>query len=196
MKDEAKQYNFKIPASLLDALKTKAEEEGTSVTALITQGVRQILGITEVLPERIDNQLYERLDQIEGRLTQVEKSDIETNIYGYIYRLESQIQELKEFASDYLESKGHQATKHQNPTSEKLPLLEAIAAAAEKTDSTPAQSMSQREVEKLTKISQRQLSQLPLNTPMEVTIEGKPYRIQCTERPGERKPSRWIVKSI
>lgn len=196
MAEATKQYNFKLSEDLLNALKAKAERENTNVTALIIDGIKHVLGMTDGPEPRIDNQLYERLDQIENRLTQVEKNDIETNIYSYIYRLESQFQELKEFVSESLDGKGHQVAKHQNPTPEKLPLLEALGQEEEETLSPPSQRMSQREIEKLTGIGKRQLSQLPLNTPMEVTIEGKRYRIQCTDRPGERRPSRWIVEEI
>lgn len=196
MAEATKQYNFKLSENLLSALKAKAERENTNVTALIVEGIKHVLGVVDGPEPHIDNQLYERLAQIESRLTEIEKSDIEVNIYNRIDRLESQLQELREFVSENLEAKESQAVKHQNPIPEKLPLLEALAAAEEKTDSTPSQSVSQREIERMTGISQRQLSKVPLNDSIEVTIEGKPHRIQCTERPGERKPSRWIVEPV
>lgn len=101
MPEQLKQYNFKLPENLLNALKAKAEEEETNVTALILRGVKQILGLSEI-PQvnRIDSELYQKIDRLEKRLAQVENNGINSDIYNRIYLLEEQLQQLRGTISD------------------------------------------------------------------------------------------------
>lgn len=78
MAQNLKQFNFKLPESLLKQLDKLAETKGVTKTELVIQGIQQVLGIP-----------------IEKSHSDVMGSDI----YEYLYRLEKQLQESIDYQS-------------------------------------------------------------------------------------------------
>lgn len=67
------QVNLRLPDNLIEALKEKSEEEGVSITALVTQLLKEDLGLVE--PEASDDvsSLEQRLRDVENRLEKQER---------------------------------------------------------------------------------------------------------------------------
>ncbi|RCJ36686.1 hypothetical protein A6770_40555 [Nostoc minutum NIES-26] len=69
--------NFKLPKTLVEALKAKAQEEKTTATDLVIQGIHHVLGLsTTSVDNSTDNVLHEILTRIETLET---KPAISTN---------------------------------------------------------------------------------------------------------------------
>ena len=92
MTSKLTQYNFKLPEDLLAALKERAVSDGTNATAIIIQGIRQVLGLTEepTYPD-IYKKLYEELN---SRITQLEGGSIHQDIYDRLSHIEEVVSEL------------------------------------------------------------------------------------------------------
>jgi len=73
------QMNFKLPDELIEALKHKAVEQGSTATDLVIQGIRLVLGlepsgIDKSVDNSIDTGIYEQLQRIEERIDNLELS--------------------------------------------------------------------------------------------------------------------------
>jgi polyhydroxyalkanoate synthesis regulator phasin len=91
-----KQVNFKLPQDLIEALDAKAERESTNRTELVIQGIRYILGLSEVQSAGIDTHIHNRIDSIEARLHQIETHRVEIGVDDYrIDRLEDRVSQLE-----------------------------------------------------------------------------------------------------
>jgi len=63
------QMNFKLPDELIELLKRRAAEQGSTVTDLVIQGIQQVLGIqSSSVDTSIDLGIYERLQRLEERI--------------------------------------------------------------------------------------------------------------------------------
>lgn len=102
MKKEYKQVNYKLPPDVVEALNTKAKEEGTTATNLVLRGLEHVLGISsKAETQSIDSNLYESIRAIEIRLESLEAHSIEKEIYNRISSLENY---WNQFTSENIEN--------------------------------------------------------------------------------------------
>lgn len=67
-----RQWNSKLPESLLEGMKTRAEEEGTTATELVIKAIRAYLEAQPAVPIAVDSSTYEtRLQGIERQLEEL-----------------------------------------------------------------------------------------------------------------------------
>lgn len=65
--------NIRIPSELLEALKERSAEEGTTVTDLLVRGARALLGMPATKTKA--GTLEERVRDLEERLEEIERKD-------------------------------------------------------------------------------------------------------------------------
>jgi len=93
---EYKQVNYKLPPSLVEALSAKAKEENRTATSLVIEALGQILEISPSLqPQRIENELYEFVQELQKRIEHLEKSDVDKILYDRIYSVENRLEVLE-----------------------------------------------------------------------------------------------------
>lgn len=70
-----KQWNSKLPAPLIEALKQQAEQEGITATELVTRAIRLYLGEAPLQQSHgVDSSIYEtRLQSLEQQLEELPK---------------------------------------------------------------------------------------------------------------------------
>jgi hypothetical protein len=85
MPQNLKQFNFKLPESLLKQLEELSKRKGVTKTELVIQGIQHVLGFNPDKPNisDIDSGLYQQLDNLEQRLQESidyqSTVDLETN---------------------------------------------------------------------------------------------------------------------
>jgi hypothetical protein len=91
-----KQVNFKLPPDLIETLDVKADNEGTTRTELVIQGIRYILGLPGIQTNSVDNRIYSRIETLEARLHQIETHRIDAGIDDYrVNCLEERVSQLE-----------------------------------------------------------------------------------------------------
>jgi polyhydroxyalkanoate synthesis regulator phasin len=67
-----KQWNCKLPESLVEGMKARAEEEGTTATEVVIKAIRAYLD-EPALPRNVDSSIYEaRLQRLERQMDVLE----------------------------------------------------------------------------------------------------------------------------
>jgi hypothetical protein len=65
--------NIRVPSDLLQALKERAGQEGTTVTELLVRGARALLGLPAAKPKA--STIEERVQALEDKLEEIERKD-------------------------------------------------------------------------------------------------------------------------
>jgi hypothetical protein len=114
---ERESVNFKLPKSLVNALRAKAKELDTSATELVVQGLHQVLGLTN---KSIDHSTTDVLQQLITRIEALEATSIENRLY----RMETTLAWLLRSIEQSIESPSRQQqTAQLNSLPEKLEVL-------------------------------------------------------------------------
>lgn len=85
MAQDLKQFNFKIPTALFDQLEQLAKAKSVTKTDLVIQGIRQVLRLAPEKPQTSDisSDIYQQLDRLERHLQESvdyqSAVDLETN---------------------------------------------------------------------------------------------------------------------
>jgi hypothetical protein len=154
-----KQVNFKLPQNLIEALDAKAESENTNRTELVTQGIRYILGLSEVQSDSVDNHVYNRIDSLEARLHQIETHRIDGSADDCrIDQLEDKVRQLEsQRIDDDIHNRLHMMTEQIQNLSDCL-----------------AQIQGQKEKESTAKVEHH-------NLPEASTVGDQPTKLTLTE---------------
>jgi K+-sensing histidine kinase KdpD len=68
--------NFRLDPKLLKAARRKAEKDGTSLTALVVEGLNLVLGIKSESSIESHTELQHRLDELTARVEKLESAAV------------------------------------------------------------------------------------------------------------------------
>ncbi|MBD2531891.1 hypothetical protein H6G97_20805 [Nostoc flagelliforme FACHB-838] len=103
---ERESVNFKLPKSLVEALRAKAKELNTSATELVAQGIHHVLGQTEVADNSIEDVLHHIISRLETLSTNqiTNASGIESSIEHRLQQIETRLEQIATSIEQSIES--------------------------------------------------------------------------------------------
>ncbi|MBW4558283.1 MAG: hypothetical protein KME59_20620 [Trichormus sp. ATA11-4-KO1] len=116
---ERESVNFKLPKSLVEALRAEAKKRNTSATELVVQGLHHILGETEV----VENGIEDVLHRIINRLSALEANQVDntSSLENRLQQIETLLEHLTQSIEQSIESTSPQQQSQQpNHLEEKL----------------------------------------------------------------------------